>query len=647
MAISRRKSNDSANSLWLGALLLMAFALYANTLVNGFVYDDAVGILSNPYIQNFHHLGRIFTSTVFSFQGDDGISNYYRPLLNFVYLLCHSVFADLPFGYHLVNVLLHVLVVALVFAVAVQLFRDPALGLIAAAIFALHPVHTEAVAWIACIADLELAAFYLLSFLFFLRLGEATGKRAVWLYLGMLASFVLALLSKEPAITLPATAAIYEHFFRENRQQTPFRTQLLRYAGLWLVAAGYLLFRATALGGMVALLKHPDVTWPRVPLTALALLAQYVEKLFWPWPLSVAYPFHPSVGIGEPRALAGFVVFLAAAALLIHLAKRSGAHAFALFWIFLMLAPALNARWMATHVFTERNLYLASAGFSWLLAAGILWLWRREGRGQSARRITIAVAALAMALLAAGATLARNRDFKDDGTLYTQTLALYPDASLIRSNLGIWHWNRGQRVEAERQWLLALQSDPQNAFALSNLGMAMLEQERLADAIAYLKTALLVRPAFSAPHLHLARVYAAQGQKAESEAEFRRAVEISPLSTDARNELGKFYLDEGRLPEALAQFRASLESIPTEVAWAGLAEVFSSQKAVAQAESAWKEVTRINPFASGAHFALGKLYLSSGRFAEAEREFQAGLLTDPHNADALAALRSLPSQTKR
>ncbi len=648
MATSLHTSPDAANSRWLPVVLLLAFALYANTLFNGFVYDDAIGILSNPYIQNFHHLKSIFTTTVFSFQGQEGFSNYYRPLLNFAYLLTHSVFGDLPFGYHLINALLHVVVVALVYFVAVELFRDPALGLLAAAIFALHPVHTEAVAWIACIADLELAVFYLLSFLLFLRLGDATGKRVVWLYVGMLASFVLALLSKEPAITFPPAAVIYEHFVRENRQHTPLRKKFMRYACLWLVAAGYLLFRATSLGGAVALLKHPEVTWLRVPLSAFALLSQYAEKLFWPWPLSVAYPFHASVRFDEPRVLAGFVVFLAAAALFFYLAKGSRAHAFALLWIFLMLAPALNARWMATYVFTERNLYLASTGFAWLLAAGILWLWRREGRpSQRTIRLSIAVAAPALALLAAGAVFTRNRDFKDDGTLYLQTLALHPDASLIHSNLGIWHWDRGWRADAERHWFLALQYDPQNAFALSNLGMDMLEQKQIPAAIVYLNDALRVRPNFSAPHLHLAQVYAAQGQRARAEAEFRRALEINPLSTNVRNEFGKFYLDEGRLPEAQVQFQASVESIPTEAAWSGLAEIFSRQNAAAQAESAWKEVTRMNPFASSAHFALGKLYFSSGRFAEAEQEFRAGLLTDPNNADALAALRDICSHTTR
>jgi len=397
----------------------------------------------------------------------------------------------------------------------------------------------------------------------------------------------------------------------------------------------------------VPLLKHPEVTWPLVPLNTLGLVAQYAEKLFWPWPLSVAYPFHSSAALSEPRVLAGMLVLLAFIALFVSLTKRSRVHAFALLWIFLTLAPALNARWMATYVFAERNLYLASVGFSWLVAAGILWLWRREGAARNLQRAALTLVCTVVALLAAGATLAHNRDFRDDGVLFTRTLALYPDAALIRSNLATWHWNRGLREEAEQQWRLALRDDPQNFFALSNLGMALLEKECFAEAKVVLQRAITVRPKFSAAHLHFARVYAAQGLGVEAEKEFRLALDSNPFSTAARNFFAKFYLDTGRLDEAAAQFRASLESIPTSDAWAGLAEVYSGQNSLAQAEHAWKEAIQLNPFATQAHFALGKLYLASGRLAEAEKELRAGLLMDPNNAEALAALREISAHTTR
>ncbi len=646
MAISLRTSELPANSRWLGALLVLAFALYANTLFHGFVYDDGYQILQNPYVRSFKYVGKIFTTTVWSFQGQEGITNYYRPLMTFGYLLCHLAFGDLPYGYHLVNILLHVVVVWLVYAISLRLFRDYALALIAGAIFALHPVHTEVVAWIASIPEMQLAVFYLLSLLLFLRLEDAQRGRAAALHGAMLASFLFALLSKEQSLTLPLLATVYEHFFRVGHRLTPWKTQVARYAGLWLMAAVYVLFRVTLLGGFAVVLKHPDVTWPLVPLSALALTAQYVGKLLWPWPLVVMYPFQKSASLQEPRVLAGLAVLLAAAALFARLWKKSPAHAFALLWIFFTLAPVLNARWMATSVFAERYLFLPSAGLAWLVAAGILWMWRREGAGQRARRAALLLFSVGLALLAASAVFVRNLDWANDRKLFEQNVAIYPHVSLIRASLGALSWNRRDRAEAERQWRLALQDDPENPFALSNLGMAMFEQKRYAEATGFLKQVIAQRPRFAAPHVHLGNVYAAQGQKAEAETEFRRAIAIYPLSTNARTALGNFYLDEGRLPEAEAQFRASVESIPTTEAWIGLAEVYTRRNARVPAEAAWKEATQLDPFSTRAHFALGKLYLASGRFVEAEKEFRAGLLMDPNNAEALAALREISSQTK-
>src|SRR5215475_4680301 len=118
-----------------GMMLLLAFLLYANTLLHGFVYDDHFQIEGNPYVHSFRYVDRIFTTTVWSFQGTEGQTNYYRPLMTFGYLLCDRIFQSSPLGFHLVNLLLSCVVVYLVFALSVALFRDESVALAAAAIF--------------------------------------------------------------------------------------------------------------------------------------------------------------------------------------------------------------------------------------------------------------------------------------------------------------------------------------------------------------------------------------------------------------------------------------------------------------------------------------------------------------------------------
>ena len=214
-------------------LLLLALLPYANTLTAGFVYDDFPQVVDNPYILSFSHLREIFFSNVWSFQGAQGTTNYYRPIMTLGYLLCFKVFGLLPFGFHLANILLHTSVVCLLFFLTRRLFQSASLALLSAALFALHPIHTESVAWIAGVTDLELTLFYLLAFWAYVRFANLPPRKAPLRFSLLLILFALALLSKEQALTLPLLATFYEHYLREDRDTTSFRLKVRRYAPLW------------------------------------------------------------------------------------------------------------------------------------------------------------------------------------------------------------------------------------------------------------------------------------------------------------------------------------------------------------------------------------------------------------------------------
>jgi protein O-mannosyl-transferase len=640
MSSSYPSSSGGRHSTALGGLLFLALLVYCNTLLNGFVYDDHFQVEQNPYVQSFKYVGKAFSTTVWSFQGLEGKTNYYRPLMTLGYLICNKVFQAFPYGFHLVNVLLNCVVVWLVFLACSTLFRDEIVALVAAAIFALHPIHTEVVAWIAAVTELEMAIFYLASFIFFLRLDSLPPKERRTSGILMCASFVLAFLSKEQAMTLAVLTTIYEHFYRSDRETTSWKTKGYRYGGFWMIAIVYLVFRIAVLGALAPVHQHADVSWPQALMSAFALAGQYVAKLFWPYPLLAFYVFRKSVALSDPRVLAGIGVGVVAVALFVYLWKLARNYSFWVIWVALTLAPVLNARWMATNVFTERYLYLPSVGFCALLAGGCVFLFRKLA-GARAWRWTLAAAVTVVFVLAAGEIVARNRDWSDDFTLISRTLAVEPHASNARSDLGVLQWDRRNKEEAERQWRWALADKPDNAVALSNLGMAMLEKRRYQDAETYLQGAIALRPRFAAPHIHLGGVYAAEGDKARAEAELRRAVEIYPLNTQARNALGKFYLDAGNLAEAEVQYRASVESLPNPEAWDELGDIYLREGTPGKAEEAWREVVRLSPFDGHAHVSLGNVYFTSGREAEAEREYRIVLVLDPNNADALRGLRKL------
>ena len=157
-------------------------------------------------------------------------------------------FGPSAWGFHLVSLLLHAAVVVVLFLFAEELLGDRVAASAAAALFALHPVHVEAVAWISAAADLELTLLYLLTFWCFLRLTHPAGGRRFGMQALMTASFALALLSKEQAITLPVLATIYEHFYRRDRERTRWFRKQVRYAPLWVVLLVYLALRTHVLG---------------------------------------------------------------------------------------------------------------------------------------------------------------------------------------------------------------------------------------------------------------------------------------------------------------------------------------------------------------------------------------------------------------
>src|SRR5271169_4380543 len=137
-----RKSTRWSDATLVALLLLVTLACYVNILASSFVYDDDQQILQNPYVKSWHYLPQIFGTTVWSFVGQAGATNYYRPLMTLSFLVLWHVFGALPFGFHLFSILMNALVVFLVFDTGCKLFHDHRIAWISAVIFAVHPVHT-------------------------------------------------------------------------------------------------------------------------------------------------------------------------------------------------------------------------------------------------------------------------------------------------------------------------------------------------------------------------------------------------------------------------------------------------------------------------------------------------------------------------
>ena len=564
------------------------------------------------------------------------------------YLFCYRLFGLRAYGFHLFSLLLHVLVVCLIFVLIERLTGDRVWAFVAGALFALHPVHTESVAWIAAVTDLEVTFFYLLTFGFFLAVARPGGRPSKALLAAMGVAFVLALLSKEQAMTLPALATVYEHFYREDRSETRASQKLARHGLLWLLGTAYVLYRIHILGALAPEGEMRQITPPQIVLSAIALVGQYVGKLLWPVRLCAFYVFRPSTSLFDLRVLAGLVVLLALAALfLVCWRSRERNVRFASFgivWFFATLAPVLNAHLLAANVFTERYLYLPSVGVAWLVGFGASKLWCRAGPRPEQRRALL-LAGVAVGGLCAARIVIRNRDWNNDIVLYTRTLELSPDADGILNDLASAYWFGGAMDKAESVWKRALAVNPNNADVLNNLGVLASRKKHYPQAAELFQRATKLKPDEPNPHLNLGETYLKMGLRDQAEPQLQAAVTLAPLNTRARNKLGQLLLEEGREDEAEEQFRASVRVEPNALAYDYLGAINIRRGALEEAERDFRAALSLDESDSEAHCGLGYLYKAAGRKAEALSQYQAGLVKDPTNPQALAAVQELRQQS--
>lgn len=634
-----------SDALSVAVLILLASLPYVNILGNGFVYDDDTQLLQNPYVTNLRHLKQIFTTTVWAFQGGAAaISNYYRPVMTLTYALCHEMFGFEPSWFHVVSIALHAGVVCVLFFVTRRVFRDRPLAFLAAALFALHPIHTEAVDWVAAVTDLEATIFFLIAFWLFLSLDGAAGKRWGLFQAVMILSFAFALLSKESAAPLPLIAAVYEHTCREDRQQTSALRKLRRYGALWLLLFVYVIVRARVLGAFAPVASRPHAGFNTVVLSAIALTGQYVEKMVWPVHLCAAYVFPGNLGSLLPGILVGLAVAAVSILLTIYFWERERRVFFGLVWFFATLAPVLNVRWMPSFTFAERYLYLPSAGFCWVASWLVLRVVRWPGRARIPRRLAMAGAGCALAALMAARIVTRNRDWKNDLTFYTRTLEASPKALTIRNDLGNYYWAQGNLPAAQRQWEKAYRLDPTATYVLDNLGLLRVKQERYREAVLFFDRSLAVTANDEGAHAGLGEAYGKMGMRQRAEKELSAAIKLAPLDGRPKVRLGEIYFDEGKYASSLSQFQASIHVLPTPRAYYGLGLSKWMQKDLGGAENAFKSACRLAPSTARPYFMLGLFYGATGRFGEAIREYQAGLRFDPGNKAALAALARLRRQ---
>ncbi|MEO8603015.1 MAG: tetratricopeptide repeat protein [bacterium] len=573
---------------WLGGLVvaLAALAAYANSLGNGFVWDDPI-IVSRQLVV-FRTLGDVLAPPrdIPQFSPD-----YYRPLTIATYLIDRAVGGERPFAFHLSVVLTHALASLLVWALAAQLLAsaatpaatvrmprsaaaeldhqspmsfsasgaDPAAWL-AGLLFALHPVHTESVAWAAGRSDV-LATMGLLAAL-------VAHGRWPWSWRGAglsgLAGFG-ALGAKEAGVALYPLLLLRDVVVAGVRR--PLVDWLRGYTGVGVAGVIYLLLRRHALGEVVGTASRATSV-SRAPLEIAAAVGAYLRELLWPWPLNAYVDAIP----GGPLPAVLVVAYLSGLGLSAWRwwRRRDGLPLFCLLWVGLTLVPSLAILWKIPDApLAERYLYLPSVGFCLLVGdlGGRAW----RGARRPAVRTGLLTAAALVLLFAGGATVARNPVWHDDLALWSDTEAKSQVSGMAARNLGTAYQQIGRPDEARAAFARALarRNDARGLQTIhNNLGtMAMMDGDFAAAQRSY-EQALAGAPDASDTLFNLGLAIL-QGGGATPDAARRalpsleRAGVLNPHDADIETGLGQAYLILGERDRAIEHLRRALELNPS------------------------------------------------------------------------------------
>lgn len=571
--LSFQSDRYSIRPVFLLALVLAAtFVVYSGSLGFQFVWDDETQIAANPMIREARYLPAYFQYHVWSYMAPVDLGNYYRPLFLVWLLLNYKLFGANTMGWHLTTVLAHLGATAMVYLVARRLTRNQNVGLLAALIFGLHPVHIEAVSWVSGVTEPLLAIPFMAALLCHLRARET--KSVAW-RAASLSLFVISMLLKETALVFPAFVFAYEWLYPspenpalENKPKSTgslwrrTRSAILITIPYALLIALYIPLRIHVLRGF----SHPVMSIPLLVdlLTIPSLLWFYAKLLLYPVGLSVFYdtPYVVQFGVGSVLMPAIVVAAMAGALWFWWRRTHSTAVLYSAVFLIVPLLPLFNlSTFQNGEIAHDRYLYLPSVGFS-ILAAMALLAIGQEGSKLGKVAATRVVAIAAVALFLAGATVVQNAYWADNLVLYFRGMQIAPNNNLARVNLANELLNRGMSQQAIGLYQQVLERDPNYWLCIYNLGYVHFRLGHYEQAESFLTRAALMNPRDADSALYLGLTKRKLGKLDDALIALKAALQREPRGRGYRYSLGLVLEEQGKPKEALEMFEAELQHNP-------------------------------------------------------------------------------------
>lgn len=532
----------------------LAALVYANSLANGFALDDVSIIVLN---ENAHGIDRVDEAvTTHYWYTAPASTGLYRPIAVAMYAIEWDLWDAHPAGYHAVNVALHALVSAFVLLLTLRLGASLTTAAAGAAVFAVHPVHTEVVANVVGRAELLSAAFFLGGLLVYLS-GRGRGWRGA--LVGLL--YFLALASKESAVTLPGVLLLVE-----AARQGAGRTLIRKVRSEWPTVLGlvaglgvYLGVRYAVLGALVgndaapylAVLSASDRL-----LTMIRVWPEYFRLLFFPLDLVADYSPAVLMPVGEltPKGVLGLVLALATAALTARAWRRARFFAVGVLWFCITIFTVSNLVVVVGITMAERTLYVPSVGLSFIVAAALAHF---AGRGRRARRLAYAGLVLAL-VFGTVRTWTRNTVWRDTETVLNDLAASHPESFRIQWAIADQLAGQGRWEEARTFYDNAIEVNPGHYTLLFAYAIALMTRGQHQEAIPLLRAAIASVPEHVSTYVALANALSNADRRAEGRDVLRQAAATFPQHALLLERLARLEADLGRWPEALDAMERSI-----------------------------------------------------------------------------------------
>ena len=633
-----KKDRDSLFNIGLHIwvfLLLVIFALAVYWQVNGheFVnYDDSLYVIENPQVKN----GVDLNAVIWAFKSTHAAN--WHPLTWLSHMADVELYGLAPGAHHLTSVVFHIANSLLLFVVLRRMTGHLWQSAVVAALFALHPLHVESVAWVAERKDVLSTFFWLLTMLGYARYAERPG---VARYLLVVGCFMLGLMTKPMLVTLPFVLLLLDYWplrrvgierFGEHQSGNlpcwrPLLGLVWEKLPLFLLAivSSVITFWAQKKGGAVGSMELYPLT-SRVA-NALVSYVKYIGKTIWPVDLAAFYP-HPGSLPAWQVVGAGVLLVLITVAALRSLRQRPW---FVVGWLWFVgtLVPVIGLVQIGLQAMADRYTYIPLIGLFMIVAWGVSEL---IGGWQHKKKL-LATAAIILLMVLSVVSWRQTTYWKNSVTLFQHALAVTENNYLAHNALGSALKGSGQTEAALIHYFKALEIRPDYAAPHYNIGHTLAQQGKQADAIRHFQKAIHIKPEYAAAHDHLGYMFVLQDKFAEAVSHYLAALQIKPDDAQVHNRLGLALKGQGQIQTAANHFHRAVKIDPFfAAAHYNLGHAQMTLGHLNEAKNQFGLAIRLRPDYVDAHYDLGNIFMREGRFAEAIKHYSAVVRLNPNHA---------------